>query len=521
MRDVYAAQFKLAAENGFDSAQTRIIGWCLDRYPGVEPGSASLDFATQLTDTDSVEWLTDESDTTGERAWSMTFRHRDSDDETLGWRSLAQLTESSGSVRFTFRLSQESLEARVRPALEVPGRPRIVRDLAGDLAGEADGRRLIASPWQVWSDDVADFVNLLEDPTRRLPVVVTSIAAETGRPCTDALTLASQLIGIAHVVSIMASQATYELTDRLGRSLSVYDGAVRIYWPGLTASADPYVHRLWLGRTVELIDERARFRDRPSGFSRHLLGLIADVAALRIPPDPLARALRRESETRRRAAEREHWARLADGQRTIEAFMEDFDRQTRRIDDLETANELLELEKAQLEDDVARLTRNFADVRAAVALERGDAGVVSAPATIREALEDVAAAHDDALVVLEEAYESASETRYPQVDRAAAALRAIGDVAQRWHDNALGMNFETAFAEQGFDLRTVSAITQGRHHKEYSRTYEGHRIMLSPHLALGDGGSTDTIFRAYWHLDETNRRFVLGHVGRHLGDSTT
>ena len=521
MRDVYAAQFTLTAEHGFESAQARIVDWCLDRYPSAERGSPSSEFAAKLTDIDHVEWMNVASDATGERAWAMTFRHRDSEDATLGWRSLAELTESNGVVRFTFRLSQESLEARIRPALEVPGRPRIVRDLASDLGGEADGRPLTAHPKQVWSDDVADLVRLLEDPTRRLPVVVTSIAAETGRPCTDPLTLASQLVGIAHVVSIMASQATFELTDRIGKTLSVYDGAVRIYWPGLTPNADPYVHRLWLGRTVELIDERSRFRDRPAGFSRHLLGLIADVAALRIPPDPLARSLRREAEARIRAAEREEWTRLADGQQTIEAFIEDFDRQTKRIEDLELANELLELEKAHLEDDVARLTRNFADVRAAVAQERGDAGMVSAPATIREALEDAAVAHADALVVLQEAYVSASETRYPQVDRAAAALRAIGDVAQRWHDNVLGMNFDSAFAEQGFALRTVSAVTQGRHHKDYSRTYEGRRVMLGPHLALGDGGSTDTIFRAYWYLDETNRQFVLGQVGRHLDDSTT
>jgi hypothetical protein len=171
---------------------------------------------------------------------------------------------------------------------------------------------------------------------------------------------------------------------------------------------------------------------------------------------------------------------------------------------------------------VARLARSFADVQAAVGDERGAATASSdPPATIREALEAVAAEHPESLAVLPSAFESAAETRYPQIARASEALRAIGDVADAWRAKTLGMNFESAFAERGFDFRTVSDVTQGLHRREYTRSFDGQRVTLSPHLALGDGGSTDTIFRAYWYLDEASRRFVLGHVGRHLEDSTT
>ncbi len=47
------------------------------------------------------------------------------------------------------------------------------------------------------------------------------------------------------------------------------------------------------------------------------------------------------------------------------------------------------------------------------------------------------------------------------------------------------------------------------------------RILLGPHVALGDGGSADSIFRLYWYLDDDERQFVIGHAGRHLDDSTT
>lgn len=181
-----------------------------------------------------------------------------------------------------------------------------------------------------------------------------------------------------------------------------------------------------------------------------------------------------------------------------------------------------EEERTRLEGDNARLAFNMGTIRAAVASERGDSEVaVAPPASIVEALERLSAEHPDAVVILPDAYDSARETRYPHIDRATEALLAVGRVAQGWHDGTLGTSFDNAFTERGFDLRRVSEITQGRHPGEYGRTYGGRRVMVGPHVALGDGGSTDTIFRAYWYLDEAERKFVIGHVGRHLEDSTT
>ncbi len=142
-------------------------------------------------------------------------------------------------------------------------------------------------------------------------------------------------------------------------------------------------------------------------------------------------------------------------------------------------------------------------------------------ASVKEALEVVASSYPGALVVLPEALDAAEQTRYRLVARASAAFDAIGQVAVAWREGNLGVGFRDAFAELGFDYRLVSEITQGRHRSDYERTYDGHRILLGPHLALGDGGSTDTILRIYWFIDEDAHCFVIGHAGRHLPDSTT
>ncbi len=446
MRDLYATQFMLSAPDAFDLARQRVLSWCLDRYENVPRPDPSTDIDITFNTTDHVEALPATSEATGRRGWSLTYRHVDNEDPSLGWRVLAQLSEPNGDVRFTLRLSQESLESRVRPALEVPGRPRIVRDLARELGGVADGRELAGRVPEVRSDDIGELVALLRNPARRLPVVVSSIAPETGRPSTDPLLLADHLIGVAHVLAITSGSATYELTAHVGKRLSVFDGAVRIYWPGFALDDDPYLHRLWLGRTVELIDSRSTLHERQVGFSRHLLGLVGGVAALRVPSDPLVRTWRREAEARLRAMEREEWERLAAEQAAIpDVFAEEFDRQSKRIEELELSLEIAEEEHARLQAEIDRIARNFADVRAAVAHERGDMEEgIAAPTTIREALEAVADAHPDAIVCLNEAFISADETRYRHIDQAAAAIRAVGDVAQGWHDNTLGTSFDAA-----------------------------------------------------------------------------
>jgi hypothetical protein len=522
VRDIYACQFALTADNAFDKAREEAAAWALDRYPGAERPSLDRDHAATLSPTDDVAWFLVAGEDGTARAWTLTYRHADSVDASLRWRVVLQLVDDGQGVRLTYRMSQESVEPRVRPAIEVPGRPRIVRDLARNLGGLVDRRVIDGHAEVVHSDGIPALAGFVRDAVRRLPIVALTQAGATGRCSTDPTYLANQLMGLAHVVIVAPATATFELTDRLGRNLAVFDGAVRLYWPGLVEGGDGYVHRLWLPSAVEFIDRREAADGRVNGFARHLLALIGGVAALRIPPDPVARELRREAEARVAAAERAEWRRLLDEQALPDEFAEEFDRRAKRIEELELDLEIAEEERALLQDETARLAYNIGTIQAAIATERGDDdSAVAPPATIPEAVERLAADHPDALVILQDAYESAAETRYRHIDRAAAALRAIGAVAQGWHDDSLGTSFESAFAERGFTFRTVGPVTQGRHPQEYGRTYGGGRVMLGPHVALGDGGSTDTIFRAYWYLDEAERRFVIGHVGRHLDDSTT
>ena len=64
--------------------------------------------------------------------------------------------------------------------------------------------------------------------------------------------------------------------------------------------------------------------------------------------------------------------------------------------------------------------------------------------------------------------------------------------------------------------------TRGRH---YEVTWKGQKFRLGPHIRLGTGAGAGSTARIYGFFydgdDEQGRTFVVGHVGRHLPDSTT
>jgi hypothetical protein len=130
--------------------------------------------------------------------------------------------------------------------------PSLVRGLFADLPAAEDGLPLRGEPWPVEDrEDVERLAALLFDPDRRLPVVVITPAIRstpsTGpRPLVDPVAVASSVAGVAHVITLASVPATFVLTTLVGRPNSVFNGAVRLYWPGSAAMADPRHNTLLL-----------------------------------------------------------------------------------------------------------------------------------------------------------------------------------------------------------------------------------------------------------------------------------
>jgi|GEM_PF-2246505 len=93
--------------------------------------------------------------------------------------------------------------------------------------------------------EIAAFVrDELLSPGRTRPVVAITTNPHYPAATLNADRLASDLGGAADVVALETGDATWALTAALPSRLDVYGGAVRIWWPGLTATSKPTDHPL-------------------------------------------------------------------------------------------------------------------------------------------------------------------------------------------------------------------------------------------------------------------------------------
>lgn len=132
--------------------------------------------------------------------------------------------------------------------------PGFVREILTAGPAELDGLALQKAPRLVASkEDVDLLVALLEEPNRSGDVVVLALPEDSTDPkfaASSAQDLQSRLFGVAHVF-VITGPASFILTKRIGKELSVFRSAVRTYRPGFRAwIAEPSAHPLALSQRI-------------------------------------------------------------------------------------------------------------------------------------------------------------------------------------------------------------------------------------------------------------------------------
>lgn len=148
------------------------------------------------------------------------------------------------------------------------------------------------------------------------------------------------------------------------------------------------------------------------------------------------------------------------------------------------------------------------------------------PATVREAV-DRAAATARHLHFTPDAFTSADDSPYRRPAEILETLAVLDELAGLHADpEGFGRSLTQAASERGLTYKhDVSETARSRHPHEYSTTVDGERVDLGPHVALGSGSGAGFIARVYLHVADGSgpvpRGMYVGHVGRHLPDTTT
>jgi hypothetical protein len=150
----------------------------------------------------------------------------------------------------------------------------------------------------------------------------------------------------------------------------------------------------------------------------------------------------------------------------------------------------------------------------------------SPPVTVAEAVQR-AAARAQHLVFTAAAHDAAADSPYRRPADVLDALMRLDALAALYADpEGFGRSLGQAAEELGLSWRQyVSELARSRKPHAYSVTHDGERLELGPHVAIGSGSGAGFIARIYLHVadgsGEVARGLYVGHVGRHLPDTTT
>jgi len=214
--------------------------------------------------------------------WALRADRPDADVAQRIWTTeiVTGYAPGNGPALFSLRLLVSTPEPHLSIEPAVPG---LVRQVVNACGLQQGGSSVAATPWNIASQaEAEDLVEALVDPARSVPYLVCSVADGDTRPRVDVVQLAKVSLGIARVVVVPAA-FTWVLTQRLGKPLSVYNGAIRAYLPGFSYDANPYAHRLifvdLLGDEPQQRSARSALRWLVANESLRRLKLGAEVVA--------------------------------------------------------------------------------------------------------------------------------------------------------------------------------------------------------------------------------------------------
>lgn len=464
MRDVYACRLPLA-EGGapaFEQALRLVRGEVVREMGAMPTVFGDDEGSLTLPGGVTLRWRLLAPRGVEDRLWTLRWQRPHQDDSELTSHLSVDVALESGAVWVGVRLALRPIGHRVLPVHFDICTPPLVGAVVDGLEVVEDGWGLSQEPaYAVDHDGVSALAQLFLDPERVLPVVVVTpveVYDEQSdmyrfEPLVDVVDIAATLVGLAHVTVLETTALSFKLTDLVGRELSVFGGAVRLYWPEVEEGDRPPVHPLWMPERL------AEARNKP--FAPVLLRRVAATATFRVSAASLDARLRAAAEQHERGEIARLFARAKDASLGPE-WQRELERSWSEIERLREENAELALQLAVAHENLRAMSRStppgvLEEDESVVADDEADS-----PATVTEAV-DRAKAECEYLVVLDDCFESARRATYRQPGRVHKALSAMNEIAREWSRGELPTGFRDAFAERGFEFSAHVSCCVARH----------------------------------------------------------
>jgi hypothetical protein len=419
----------------------------------------------------------------------------------------AKLLEDAGKINFQCTLAVGSESGFLPPTLSIRS-PRFIREIV-DLPTEwrfaKDAERVFSKCFKVSSSEVDELAKLIRAPQRRLPVIV--VSELHGETLANDIheRIGADTCGLAHTCRL-SSDASWELTNSLGKEWSCYNGAIRLFWPFRVNRDDPRAHPLWtLDRLLWKTEDEAKARDWLRGeLSERLFEAPTFVA-----DDP---AFARFEAAKIHSASKASRASVDGDFKAI-------------ADSYASENDALRASLRTQLQEIETLKQNVESLTIALRSERSIASHQETsdvpPETILEATQQAKTKLSESISFsedIEEQIKTLNATAGPP-DKILRYLTTLGDLASALAGtDGLGRSVPIWLRENGVDCSVESDTVKKSKEAKRQRTFRinGQDYHCEYHAKPSDGVHPDLCVRIYFTVCEQAPRVRIGYIGRHF-----
>jgi hypothetical protein len=325
--------------------------------------------------------------------------------------------------------------------------------------------------------------------------------------------------GFAQVALLKDKWAAFKLTDCIGKELSCYNGAVRLYWPGLSRGSDPLGHPLYFPDSIRWHAQNAQ------PLERHLFRMLVGISGFRFSEGSIVRAASIALERQKQQRIQELLSRVAAGGAEVQEIEAELGRAWSQIDQLKTELDQTKQHESELAAELEAQKTAWVTVQLEQSTQRSISGAQSADSreevdfrSVAEAVEKAQSDFKSKLLFLDSAVRSAKDSPYQLPNRVYELFEALGELVGVWQKKGkLGKSWKVALLQKGFDFKdSISMTSRGKHGDDYTFVYNGKKQLFENHVTLG-AKTPDTCLSVHWMRDDDKKILVIGSCGRHGG----
>ena len=476
-----------------------------------------------------------EGDSATPEMWAVRYEHADGDVKSRSWTTNIAITQvNQREWRFAVELTHRLKLGFVgkEPAAPQPSSPKLIKELieSPHWVSRIGSVRLSLAPRILAVGRANEFVLLLKDPQRQVPVVLVSCDRRTDVPKLDAGAMARALAGTAIVYHAESPECDLELEHFLPKSFRSPNGTVRIYAPGADLSQEwtSTRHRFFTAKEIdgegdeEIIGQIVRALTRSDGWR----GIQSSVTSI---DDIEARTRERRLAELRAAGT----SSVKEKQEMLDLFMIDnkallaancglkqdlkaeFEMRQGSEDNL--ARRDYELKQARVSVDDAR-TKAAADRDALQAV----LGLTEWPMEVAEVAKLAVQLGSGRLVLTDEAVRSLEKSDFAKSSEAPTVIwRCLRAMADDLHDLVL-QKLQTQQVAEEFKKRSKFDLTwtESKETKRDAKlmalrkiVHNGKKRDITPHVKFGNKAQ---LLRVHFCVDQDKKQIIIGHCGDHL-----